>query len=94
MYIEPPRWFLTAHCPACEEGELEFSTCPTCGLVVLICNELNDVVGISGQKCGPVLSYGCQQTCQNCRISTYYDFRRSSSEEIRALGFRYPDDYR
>lgn len=94
MEVHPPAWYLNARCPCCDQGTQEFSTCPTCGLVVLICGEIGEVFGISGRQCGPIIgSIDNEQTCQSCSTSAYFDFRRSTSEEIRALGFRWPEDY-
>jgi hypothetical protein len=93
--IQPPAWYLKdTDCPCCQEGNLKFCTCPTCGVVVLICDEIGEALGISGQQCGPVIGSAYdEQTCGNCGGSTYMDFRSSTSDEIRALGFRWPGDY-
>jgi hypothetical protein len=91
--IVPPSWYLTEICPCCEQGGLTFSTCPTCGLVVLICAEIGSIFAISGRRCGPLIgSIDSDQTCQKCGASDYLSFRDSSSDEIRALGFQ-PGDY-
>lgn len=93
MKIDQPAWCLNEICPCCDQGTLTFSTCPTCGLVVLICGEVGFVFEISGQQCGPVIGFfGSEQTCAKCGTSEYSSFRNSTSEEIRALGFR-PGDY-
>jgi hypothetical protein len=91
--IDPPDWYLNETCPCCDQGGLTFSTCPTCGLVVLLCAEINTVYAISGQRCGPAIGwFDSEQACSNCGTSKYSSFRSSTSEEIRALGFR-PGDY-
>ena len=93
MIVDPPAWYLTEICPCCDQGTLTFSTCPTCGHVVLICGEVGFVFGISGQQCGPRIgSIHDEQTCAECGASEYLSFPRSTSEELRALGFR-PGDY-
>lgn len=95
MKLHPPSWHLNANCPCCGQGSLEFSTCPTCGLVVLICSEIGAVFSISGRQCGPRIdgSVSDEKTCGNCLKSTYLEFRSLTSDEIRALGFRWPEDY-
>jgi hypothetical protein len=51
------------------------------------------VFGISGQQCAPVLSSTfSEQTCAKCGAGEYSGFRDSTSEQVRALGFR-PADY-
>lgn len=93
MQIDPPDWYLNESCPCCDQGTLTFSTCPSCGLVVLICGEIGFVFGISSKQCGPMIgAIHNEQTCAKCGASEYLSFRSSTSDEIRALGFR-PADY-
>jgi hypothetical protein len=91
--FDPPDWHLSEACPCCGQGRLKFSTCPACGSVVLICSELNTVFGIldrqSGSAVGPIRT---EPACAACGAATYSTFRPSTSEEVRALGFR-PGDY-
>lgn len=94
MIIDPPSWCLNQVCPCCEQFGLGFSTCPTCGFIVLICTEVSTVFGISGQQCGPAIGWaGSDQTCQKCGATEYVRFRNSTSDEVRALGIRYGDYY-
>lgn len=93
MQIDPPTWCTTADCP-CGGCTPAFNTCPSCVLVALFCGEIGDVYGISGQLLGPAIgSILHGQTCADCGDRAYINFRRSTSEEVRALGFRYPADY-
>jgi hypothetical protein len=93
MEIDPPAWRLNKACPCCDQFGLTFSTCPTCGLVVLVCAEVNTVFGISGKQCGPAIGwFGSDETCAKCGASEYSALRNSTSEEVRALGFQ-PGDY-
>jgi hypothetical protein len=95
VHIDPPTWYLNQDCPCCDQGALAFYTCPTCGLVVLICGELPTVFEISDKRCGADHGwFGGEGACPKCGVSTYSRFRTSSSNEVRALGFRYPQDYR
>ena len=92
--IHSPSWYSTAICPCCDQSSLEFITCPTCGLIVLICNEIGEIYAISGRRCGPLVGqFGKNDTCGGCGMGSYDDFPNSTSDEIRALGFTYPDDY-
>lgn len=72
-----------------------FSTCPTCGFVVLICAEIGTVFDIRGQQCGSAIDgLGADdQVCTKCGKSRFSDFRSASANEILALGFQ-PGDYR
>ena len=95
MEFDPPIWYLNQPCPCCLQQSLMFFTCPTCGLAVLICDDINTVVSISGLRCGPVIGGPMPSvtrgTCQKCGESEYSTFRASTSDEIRALGFQYGD---
>ena len=94
MQIDPPTWYLNQECPCRGEVGPDFSTCPTCGFVVLVCGELGTVYEVSDKRCGSVLApFGAEGTCPKCGASEYSNFRNSSSDEIRALGFQWPEDY-
>ena len=70
-----------------------FSTCPTCGVVVLICGEVGTVFEIRDRLCGSVLGDFQTDVCAKCGKSKYTDFRDTTSDEILALGF-HRGDYR
>jgi hypothetical protein len=94
VQIDPPTWNLNRGCPCGGEFGPEFSTCPTCGFVVLICGELGTVYEISDKRRGDVLGlFGGEGTCLRCGVTEYSSFRNSSSDEIRGLGFQWPEDY-
>ena len=97
MQTEPPSWELrNERCTCCDgQGELVFSTCPSCGLVVLICAEVGAVFEIRGQQCGPAIgeSVATADVCIKCGTTRFSDFRSATAEEILALGFQ-PGDYK
>jgi hypothetical protein len=72
-----------------------FSTCPACGVVVLICTELGTVFSIRDRQPGSALgdSVAAQDVCAQCGRNRYSDFRSATADEILALGFQ-PGDYR
>ena len=95
MQTEPPSWELRKErCTCCDgQGELVFSTCTTCGVVVLFCAEVGTVFDIRGQQCGSVIgeSVAAADVCTKCRTSRFSDFRSATAEEILALGFQLGD---
>ena len=97
VQTQPPSWELrNERCTCCDgQGELVFSTCPTCGSVVLVCAEIGTVFDIHERHAGSVLgdSVAAQDVCAKCRTSRYSDFRSATADEILALGFQ-PGDYR
>lgn len=98
MQLQPPSWELAnVRCSCCDgQGELIFSTCPTCGLVVLICAEVGTVFEISDRHVGRLLGgsfHSERNTCINCGKSKYSEFKSATSDEILARGLR-PEDYR
>ena len=53
MEINQPTWILKADkCSYCEVGELVFSQCPSCHVVVLICAECGTVYEIHNRRRG------------------------------------------
>ena len=97
MEIHPPSFELRRErCRCCDgQGELVFSTCPSCGLVVLICAEVGTVYQIRDRQVGALLgdSVAAEDSCTKCGQSRYGDFRSATSGEILALGFQ-SEDYR
>jgi hypothetical protein len=92
VIIDPPTWWADEMCPCRNQGGLTLCTCPTCGHLVLICDEVNTVFAISGKRCGPEIGWWDKNTCPECGENTFSRFRLSTSEEIRALGFQ-PGEY-
>ena len=96
MEIIPPTWCLrNPRCECCDEqGALCFSTCPNCGYVVLICDEVGTVFpnpkdleeGIYGAI--DASSY----VCPSCGKISFAEFINSTSDEIQKLGFT-TDEY-
>jgi len=90
--VKSPVWCLKdRRCDCCTgEGILCFETCPRCGWVVLVCDEVGRVypqpgdltLGPHGDIADP--SY----VCPNCGDVAASDFRNSTAAEIQQLGFR------
>jgi len=97
VQTQPPSWELrNQRCTCCDgQGELVFSTCPTCGVVVLICAEVGTVFSIHDRQAGSALgdSIAAEDVCTRCGKSRFSDFRSATADEILALGFQ-PGDYR
>ena len=91
MNIVSPTWCLkTPRCECCsEQGALCFSTCPNCGYVILVCDEVGTV--FPNPKNLTEAIYGAIDTpsylCPNCKAVSLSEFRDSTSEEIQNLGF-------
>ncbi len=86
----------TPRCSCCDgNGELCFSTCPNCNYVVLICAEVGTVFPNPKNLTQSIFAAYFEDNeslCPSCCKSTFKDFRNSTSEEIRQLGFSV-DDY-
>ena len=95
MDIQPPIFELRRErCRCCEgQGELKFSTCPNCGLVVLICAEVGTMFEIRDRRADSVQgdAMTAEDVCVKCCMSRYSDFRSATSDEILALGFQSGD---
>lgn len=89
MNISRPNWrFASAQCSYCAEGELIFSTCPSCGLVVVVCAECSTVYDLEEKRVGREVGDLTGDTlCHNCASSRHNDFHLSTDEEIRNRGF-------
>jgi hypothetical protein len=92
MEITQPIWHLkTPRCECCSgQGALCFSTCPRCGAVVLVCDEVGTVFPnprdlSQAVQCG-FDDPSCK--CPGCELVALADFRHSTSEEIQRLGFQ------
>jgi len=95
MEIENPQWALkTQRCLYCDEGELIFSRCPSCKVIILICEECGTAYEIDHQeKIGKEVGDITGATrCQRCGDAFQHEFPPASSDEIQALGFT-PKDY-
>ena len=96
VQIQLPYWELRNERWTCCDGQgaLVFSTCPTCGWVVLICGEVGTVFEIRERHAGSRL--GCiaaEEVCSQCGEKKYSDFCNATADEILSLGFQ-PADYR
>ncbi len=95
MDIQPPTWALKAErCGYCEVGELVFSQCPSCGVVVFVCAECSTVYEIqNGKKGKEVGDLSGVSRCHACSGPHHHEFPPASSEVIQSLGFA-AGDYR
>ena len=95
MEIKPPTWVLKSEqCNYCQEGELIFSRCPSCGVVVIICGECGTVFKIQGGKKSKEVGDTSGATlCHACASSPHYKFPPATAEMIQNLGFT-AGDYR
>lgn len=91
MQVNQLTWHLRSpRCECCSgQGALCFSTCPECGAVVLVCDEVGTVYlelgnfdeGVYGGLDDP----SC--VCPVCRTVEVNRFRSSKSAEIQARGY-------
>jgi hypothetical protein len=95
MDIKPPTWSLKAErCSYCEAGELVFSQCPSCRVIVFICAECSTVFEIQDRHRGREVGDMSGATrCHACGIAFHHDFSSAPSAEIQSLGFT-AEDYR
>jgi hypothetical protein len=96
MRIERPSWQLKSdRCSYCGgQGELIFSRCPACSVIVLICAECGTAYAIRDKKPGEEVGDTSGSTrCFSCAGPFNHDFPPATAEEIQALGFA-PAEYR
>lgn len=95
MKIDHPAWHMSeSRCLYCEQGELVFSKCPQCGVVVLICAECGTVYGIDGKHVGKEIGDTSGSTrCFSCGEPLHEDFPLATTVEIQAIGFQ-KEEYR
>jgi hypothetical protein len=95
MEINQPVWILKADkCGYCEEGELVFSQCPSCQIIILICAECGTAYEIQSRRRGEEVGDTSGATlCHVCAVSHQYEFPPATSQVIRGMGFE-PTDYR
>jgi hypothetical protein len=91
MNLLNPVWSLrTARCNCCNgQGALCFATCPSCGYVVLVCDEVGTVFPNPKELTKAI--YGIFDDpsflCPSCDKTALPDFKDSTSDEIQQLGF-------
>jgi uncharacterized OB-fold protein len=95
MKIESPDWQLVSErCDYCKEGELVFSKCPKCGVIVLTCGECSTVFEIKDKHKGKEVGEMIGGTkCHQCVAVLHNEFIFASAEEIQSMGFA-KDDYK
>jgi hypothetical protein len=93
MKGEDPSWKLKQQrCPCfCGgEGFLVFITCPACGHIAVVCDEVGTVFpnprDLNEQPCGSWLDWSGDK-CPKCREALLSDFRYATGEKIQSLGF-------
>lgn len=95
MDVTPPTWSLrTDRCSYCEVGELVFSQCPACAVVVFVCGECGTVYEIQDGKRGREVGDTSGATrCHACSGPYQHEFPPATSAAIQSLGFS-AGDYR
>src|SRR5664279_2274877 len=96
MEVDKIVWHLRAsRCEFCSgQGALYFASCPGCGAVVLVCDEVGTVFPdprdlSRAVQCG-LDNPSCR--CPGCALVALEAFRNSTSDEIQRLGF-HRDEY-
>lgn len=91
MQFIRPKWNLKKpRCECCSgQGALCFSTCPKCGYIVLVCDEVGTVYpnphDLETATYGGIEDDNC--TCPGCRQVKVSEFRDATADEIQAFGF-------
>jgi hypothetical protein len=88
MTIVPPKWALKdERCGYCDVGELVFSQCPQCGVVILICGECGTAYEFLDRSRGREVGDGSGTTrCHNCGGPYHREFSPATSQVIQSLG--------
>jgi hypothetical protein len=94
MEIHKPVWRLKRACPCCKQGSsLAFSTCPACGHILLVCEEVGSVFRDSRDLSSPIGAVDdAAVVCPSCRGVAVSEFRDSMADEVQQLGFQ-EDEY-
>lgn len=91
MKIITPIFSLRSpRCECCSnQGALCFSTCPNCGKIVLVCDEVGttffDLNNLNKAIYDGLNDPSC--ICPQCKQVHIDSFRNSTGEEIQAIGF-------
>jgi len=90
MEIDKPVWRTKQSCPCCGQGGLAFSTCPGCGYMVLVCEEVDTVFPAKRDlSCAPIGGVeDAAFVCPGCHQVPVNEFRDSTADEIQQLGFQ------
>jgi len=95
MTIDPPAWELKSdRCTYCgSDGQLIFSRCPSCSVIVLICAERGTAYAIQEKRPGTEVGDTSGATlCFTCGGAAHHEFPIATAEEIQRLGF-VPGEY-
>lgn len=95
MNMDPPSFSLRSQrCECCSgQGNLCFSTCPECGHVAVICDEVGTVF-LDPKNLDEAVYGGLEDptcVCPGCRQVHTSKFRNSTASEIQALGYSMED---
>ena len=95
MDVRSPTWALRSElCIYCEVGDLAFSVCPSCGVVIVICGECGTAYEIHDRHRGKEVGDTSGSTrCYSCGRPYQHEFPPATAENIRDLGFT-QDEYR
>ena len=96
MRVSKPKFTLNRICPVCQQASsLFFLTCPSCGKVIMACDE-DGTVFASQPSLNDQANYPCDAwvstvtKCPHCE--SVREFQYSSDVEIQRLGIA-PADY-
>ena len=89
MDIRQPSWQMKSErCQYCDEGELVFSQCPSCGVVIVICAECGTAYAVHERRRGSEIGDITGATlCHACGGPHHHEFPPATAETIQSLGF-------
>src|SRR3954470_24923913 len=95
METRAPTWQLKAdRCQYCDVGELIFSRCPSCGIVILICAECGTAYELQERRRGREVGDTSGATrCHACGKTYQHEFPAATAEQVQSLGLS-TEDYR
>jgi hypothetical protein len=93
MDVRSPTWELKSErCTYCEVGELVFSQCPSCAVVVVICGECGTAYEVRDRHRGREVGDTSGATrCHSCGGPFQHEFPAATVDTIRSLGFTQED---
>ncbi len=91
MEVSQPIWYLKkTDCPVCNgQGRLEFSACPDCHTIILICEEEGSIfTNLNLQTLSNVFGnlFDKDLVCPNCKKVEIQSFLSATSSQIKGLG--------
>lgn len=86
--VREPVWTMTRLCPVCEQGScLAFRACPSCGQLVVRCEEEGTVFLEPRNLEGGPSARSDSAKCPGCGGWPIVEFKPASDVAIRAAGF-------